>query len=293
MKIWRIKLLLAVITVPIILFPLAGHAFSINPAKFLVNIGRGEEQMLKLTVYNSAKKNTVYLLDVVGAKQDENGRPKFGKGIDEAESWVKIESPFLAIAPGAKKTALFAIKAPANASAGESHYLGLTVTPVIDKTSGIGVAGQAASLAEIVVAGTVFESVLIKEWQLITRATNKLKWRFNLQLENTGTVAAPLSGKMLIKNWRGKIIGERSIYLGNKLVARAARTLKPEIIISNSLWPGFYWAELAVSYGRTGRLITAFAPVGYFPVWSLAIGLAFILFLLSIMAWRIVSKRKK
>lgn len=250
--------------------PLTTLAFSINPAKFIINIGKGEEQILKLTVTNTEKENTVFVLDTLGALQDENGRPKFGKGLDEAEKWIKIETPFLEIAPGAQKNAIFTIKAPANAGAGLSHYLGLAVSPATGKNYKVGAVSQAVSLLEVVVAGTAYESVILKQWRPSNWQINSANWVFNLKLENTGTVAVPLNGSLQVTNWQGQTVYQQPIYLGNNLAAHATRVLKPAINKINLL-PGFYGVKLHMVYGKTGQVLDAYAAVSYFSTASLVI----------------------
>ncbi|TSC84214.1 MAG: Uncharacterized protein G01um101413_509 [Parcubacteria group bacterium Gr01-1014_13] len=262
------------------------RAFEISPVKALFTIDQDISETMVIKIKNSEKNDLVFKLNVLGMRQDENGRPVFEKGIDAAESWVYPENNFVNIKSGETKSVNFIIKTPADTVAG-SYYLGLTVEPVLEKSDQASLSARLVSLLTLQVKGLVKESVEIEKFESLKNIFTEKKLKFDLNLKNNGTIEVLMQGKIGIRNWRGEEIFSEPIILGNKLLAGSKRVLHPEIILKNNIsLPGLYSAQVKINYGRTNQIVSAISYVWYFPKWSKIILAVMILFIGFLIFWR-------
>ncbi len=281
---------LAALTFFVITLP--AQAFSITPVKALLTVDPGTSQTIVLKIKNTEKNNLTFKLNVLGVTQDENGKPVFSRGSSLAESWVYPENNLVEIKSGETKSVNFIIKTPADAVAG-SYYLGLSVEPVLAKTSQSSMTPNLISLLTLEVKGLVRESVNIEKWEAVAGVSGNKTWNFNLNLKNDGTIDVLMQGKITIKDWKGDDIFSEPIILGNKLLAGAKRVLHPQVILKNDInLPGLYLAQIKINYGRTQQTVLATVYVWYLPVWS-KIVLAIIGLGIIFLATVIITRPKK
>lgn len=295
-------------TLVIFIFVIAAkpaRAFEISPVKSLFTIDPGISQTMVIKISATSPSSGVsvspmgekmFKLNVLGMMQDENGKPVFSRGVDLAESWVYPENNLINIKSGETKPVNFIIKIPADAAAG-SYYLGLTVEPVLEKTNQNSLNTRLVSLLTLEVKGLVRESVIIEKWISSAGWRNDLeikKLKFDLNLENNGTMEILMVGSVAIRNWRGEEIFSQPIILGNKLLASSKRALHPEINLKNNIsLPGLYSAQVKINYGRTNQIVSAITDIWYFPKWSkiiLGITIPFLILLLVLVVRRLRKK---
>lgn len=295
-------------TLVIFIFVIAAkpaRAFEISPVKSLFTIDPGISQTMVIKISATSPSSGVsvspmgekmFKLNVLGMMQDENGKPVFSRGVDLAESWVYPENNLINIKSGETKPVNFIIKIPADAAAG-SYYLGLTVEPVLEKTNQNSLNTRLVSLLTLEVKGLVRESVIIEKWMPSASWRNDLeikKLKFDLNLENNGTMEILMVGSVAIRNWRGEEIFSQPIILGNKLLASSKRALHPEINLKNNIsLPGLYSAQVKINYGRTNQIVSAITDIWYFPKWSkiiLGITIPFLILLLVLVVRRLRKK---
>lgn len=278
------------------------RAFEISPVKSLFTVNSGATQTMVVKIKNTVadagqaeKNNLIFKLNVLGMKQDEDGRPIFSRGIDAAESWVYPENNLVNIKPGETKSVNFILKIPADAVAG-SYYLGLAVEPVLEKSDQSSLATRLVSLLTLEVKGLVQESVIIEKWMLEASVVGAKNWKFDLGLKNNGSIEVLMQGKIAIRNWRGEEIFSEPIILGNKLLAGSKRVLRPEIILRNDInLPGLYSAQVKINYGRANQIVSAIAYVWYFPKWSkivLGVAASFLILLTALVVKRLRKIKK-
>lgn len=262
----RLFFLIAVIG---LLIPTASHAFTINPARFTITVDPGGSQSLVLTVKNEENNAARFSLRVVGARQDERGRPIFGTGFDVAEGWIIPEMPAVKIPPRSERKTVFNVTVPPDAEPGSIHYLGLLVTAGAAAAEQIGLATELVALVEIQVAGRAYEQITIREWQPLARIVSAFPWRLRLRLLNQGTTTVPLQGRLQISNWRGKKLYQQEAALGNQLIASAERRVEVAVLPPpRRLLPGIYRVALSVRYGRGIDTPTVVRTLFYVPGWS-------------------------
>lgn len=249
------------------LTPFTTRAFTINPARYVVTADPGTAQRVEITITNTEKQKEIFTLGVLGARQDERGRPEFGRGISKAEQWVMPELLALEVAPGQKKKVYFIAQVPPDAEPGQAHYLGLTVTRSAAPGQQIGLSSELVTLLTLQISGTVREEVQIAEWQSRKSVLFKLPVRMTARLQNSGTASVPLQVEASIRSLLGRVLHTQAMPAGNELIAGSSRRFESNL--QTSLWPGIYRVKLAVQYGFTHQSIASNVTVVYAPWWSI------------------------
>lgn len=269
------------------------RAFEISPVKSLFTVDPGKSQTVVLKIKNTEKNNLTFKLSVLGMSQDEDGRPVFSRGSDTAESWVYPENNLVNIKFGETKSVNFIIKIPADTLAG-SHYLGLAVEPVMQKSDQSSLATRLVSLLTLQVKGLVEESVQIENWAPLADVTSEKNWQFDLGLKNSGSIEVLMRGTVAIRNWKEEEIFSEPVILGNKLLAGSKRVLHPKITLRNDInLPGLYSAQVKINYGLTNQAVSAIAYVWYFPQWSKIVLAITVLFLVLLIVFFVKRSRKR
>jgi len=276
----------------------AAWTFSISPTKILLTIESGKGSEVYVEVENNDKQEMFFSGTVLGVRQDNEGRPVFLSNYTEAEKWVKSKTGQLFLKPRAKGKVYFTIQVPTGTPAG-AYYLALVVqsmsTSSLATGGNVGLTGQIASLLDLQVSGMAYESVKVNKWEFNKQQSSDERWKFSLDLENSGNIEVFLAGNLSISNWRGREIFKEKLNLGNKLLAHSFRFLSPEVDLDNRniYLPGLYQIKVDINYGKTNQQVVNSVYVWYWPVWSKIIGLV-LLFLFLIVVWfKWIFKSKK
>lgn len=268
-------------------------AFSISPLKQIVTLEQGTGRVVKMKVLNTEKDITKYKISVLGVKQNEDGFPFYGVGIEEAESWVRGEQEFLEIASGKEVEASFVINVPKNQLPG-SHYVGLSAEPVLIGGESKNFTGKLVSLLLIEVSGEVNESLSVLHWSgEKSFYLNLDKVRLNAILQNEGSAELPVKAKVRVYNWLNQKVSESDVFLGNSILPQAKRNTQV-LLPQKSSWslPGAYRAQLDIAYGRTAQKISAQYSFWYFPVsWLIIAGI--IILLMVIALFKKINNKKR
>lgn len=254
-------------------FVVPAQALTISPAKGLVTVNRGAEQVVKVTVFNESLQTAAIEPVVLGTRQDESGKLIFEKDIDQTEKWVKVDKQIFTLSPGEKKDLFFTVKPPVDAYSG-SHYLGLGV-----KTSSgegaVGLSGQLLSTITVQVAGIANENLKITNFEANKKLIIHKNISFDLVVKNKGNVEITPAGQLLITAWGGKEIFNDDFYLGNQLLVDSERIVTHDFNLNKIFWPGIYQAKILLRYGLTASEVGTTTNFVYLPVWSW-FGLAFL-----------------
>lgn len=263
----------------------AALAFSISPTKILLTIEPGKSSEVFVEVENNEKQDMVFSGMVLGARQDNEGRPVFLANYTAAEKWVKPKTNQISLKSGAKDKIYFAIQVPTNTPSG-AYYLALVVQSV-SAGGDVGLTGQIASLLNLQVSGLVSESVKINKWEFSEQKFDRDNWRFLLNLENSGNIEVLLDGNLSVSSWREREIFKEKLNLGNKLLAHSFRFLQPEFnLAKKSIYlPGLYRVKVDISYGKTNQRVVESVYVWYWPVWSKIVGLVLLFLVLVMFVW--------
>ena len=267
------------------------QAFSVSPSKILLTLEPGDHKTISIKVKNNENKDLIFAGSVVGVRQDNQGKPVFLTGYTEAERWIKLEQQEVLILSDQEDILNFIINVPKNTPAG-SYYLGLVVKPSLDN-KGMGLTGQIVSLLNLQVGGIIKEELVINKWDIDKEKISKESFVFDLTLENKSNIEIDLKGKIVVYDWRNKLISENDIYLGNKLLAYSSRFLKPQIKISKRSWfSPYYSVKIDINFGKTNQTVITQAK---FFIYSDLIKLilpAFALLVVSILILKIKNKKK-
>ncbi len=257
------------------LLPLSAQAISISPIRQVITVSAGENKTVFLELKNNENIQKKYKLLVLGVAQNNEGVPIFREKINLAETWVKPEFSNIKLDQNEEKKVSFNINVPQNVVSG-NYYLGLVVQEVNAGSNSIGLSGQVVSLLSLQVSGEAREDLQILNWQ--KNNLDKDHWNFILQIKNKGNVDFPLTGLLKIKNWRGEIKEEKSIYLGNNLLPQTERSLEfiSPVIIS---WPTLYQAEILINYGLTKQTVSQTVNFLYLPWWFWLVLVVFLILL--------------
>ncbi len=263
----RLKIFFLFLILSSFLFVFQAKSFSITPSKMLITVDPGAEQNFNIKIKNEEQKDLNYKIKVLGARQDNQGLPFFKEKVDIAEGWVRPESESVFIKSGETASIKIVVKVPSNINAG-SHYLGLIVEPVFS-SSDTALNGQVAGLITLQVSGSVSESIKITKWETEENLINNGEWKFNLGLENNGTVEVDLGGSLIVKDWRNNEIYQEKIKLGNKLLAQSVRLLETKVNLSkeNLYLPGLYQVQIKINYGKINQTVSSVTYIWYLPNW--------------------------
>lgn len=270
------------------------EAFSISPLKYVVTMAPQSNDEVKVNIKNDQPVSQKYILKVLGAKQNSQGKLIFINDISPAENWVKPEKNTVEVGPGEEVAVKFFIKTTYLSAPG-SYFLGLAAENVGSNEGKVGLSGQLVCLLLLQVSGQVQESLSATNWQAEKITINKI-WNFDLSFKNNGVVELPVQSELIIRNWRDKIVYKESLDLG-LLLPQADRIFHKEInFAGQTLFSGRYSATLQLIYGRTGQIkILAENFWRISPVWIIilslmAIGILAVLYKIKD---RLVFKLKK
>jgi len=269
-------------------------AFSVSPLKQLVTLDQGTGKNVKIKVRNTERETTKYKITVIGVKQDDQGYPVYGVGIEEAENWVKAEQEVVEIKPGKEVEVSFKIFVPKGTYPG-SHYVGLSAEPVLEGSENKNFSGKLISLLLLEVSGTVNESLSVINWsgeKEVYWSLNEVK--LNAILDNAGNTELPLSGKIRLYNWLDKKVVDKDVYLGGVVLPETQR--KSEVLLPTQTgWylPGVYRAQLDLVYGRTGQKLSVQYPFWYIPLSWLVVGGMLLIIMIFIVIKKIINKRRQ
>ena len=269
-------------------------AFELSPVKFYLTIKPGTKQIINLQLTNSDAVSKKYDILVTGVKQNERGNPVFADHTDVAEEWVVPDAKNIELAGQSTKNIKFAVSVPFGGQPG-GHYVGLIVRENSEAWNDVGVTGELASIVTIQVAGDTRERLEISSWNTAGRLKWNRNWDFDLNLQNSGTIDVPMSGKVRVRSWGEDVVYDYPVTLGSRLLANAARSLDVPINIAekNIQWPGLYRVEMQSQYGRLGQTLSAVHNVMYVPFWptlTIALLLLSVLLLVFLLKNRLLKK---
>lgn len=274
-----ICLLLGVVTI--------ANSFTVSPIKQVVTLEQGSWVNVKIKVRNTERETTKYKIAVLGVKQDDQGYPVYGEGIEEAENWVRAEQDVLEIKPGKEAEATFRVSVPKGTYPG-SHYVGLSAEPVLGEIESKNFSGKLISLLLLEVSGTVTEELSVASWS----GEKEFYWsledaKFGAVLKNSGNTELPITAKIRLYNWLDKKIIDSEVHLGGPLLPKTERKSSVLLPVQTGWYlPGLYRAQLDLSYGRTGQKLSVQYPFWYVPIgWLVLIGAVIL-----IVVWTIIKK---
>ncbi len=255
--------------------PFGAQAFSIKPIKYRVVVDPGLEQIISVDISNTGADTRRYTIRMTGVTQDTEGRPIFKEGSSRAENWLYPEKKEITIAARETQSLFITVRPDKNAEPG-TQYAAVLVQENTAVRGNIGVLAETALLVQVDVAGEVREAVSIEKWEAIKNIQATPAWDSQFSIKNNGTISVPVSGEVVVTNWRGREIARVPIQVGSDLLPATRR----EKLVSTALlkaWPGPYRLDAVVRFGASQAVAKASSTVWYIPTWSISVVLTLVL----------------
>lgn len=255
--------------------PFGAQAFSIKPVKYRVVVDPGREQIISVSITNTNADSRRYTIRVTGVTQDAEGRPIFKEGSSKAENWLYPEIKETTIAAQEVKTLFITVRPDKNAEPG-TQYAAVLIQENTAVRGNIGVLAETALLVQVDVAGEVREAVSIEKWEALKSIQAIPAWESHFSIKNNGTISVPVSGEVVVTNWRGREIARVPLQVGSDLLPATRR----EKLVSTALlkaWPGPYRLDAVVRFGASQAITRASSTVWYVPTWSISVALTLVL----------------
>lgn len=241
------------------------------PPRLELNIKPGETIKTQLKVRNESSYTQTYDINLTDfIVTDDSGTPipilsdintKFA-----ASKWITAPS---LIPVDSKKTQYvnLTITAPQNAAPG-GHYALLTYSPHSDnkpgdmKKTGSLIGQQTGTILYLTVPGVIKQNAQINRFR--TDKFNEMgPVNFEIKVKNLSDVHIAPKGKLIIKDFLGKIVSSEELAMGNIF----PNSLRSDSAIWNQKWGyGKYQANLELAYGTAGGLLTATIFFWLFPI---------------------------
>lgn len=263
-----------------LLVPVASNAVTISPPIIELDAAKGDVINQAIKVRNESNATTTYYLSaerfVAGG---EAGSPQFvgGEDIDLA-SWIKFPFSSISIPAGQTIEVPFTIAVPNYAGPG-GHYAAifLSTVPPEAKAGGsqVSIASRIGTLVLIKIAGEVKEQAEITEFSTSSKTYDALPVTFITRVKDSGNVHLKPAGTILIKNMWGSVAAKVAVNeTGGNVLPDQIRKFEsqwvkdPNAVGAQSFWGkyrqqkenyafGKYSADLNLSYGTAGKVLTA------------------------------------
>lgn len=277
------KIKVGILFLSLFLLASKANAFSIGPLQYTVSLNPGEDKDLVVVVKNDSNLDKEYEAVVMGAQQDNLGRPIFKTNSDIAESWIKFNNDKTILKSNENKDFIFTITIPKNAPPG-AHYLGLGV----QENNNQNIGGQLMTIAIIQVAGTANESLILEKFYPIKKYFFNTNINYYLQVKNAGNVDLSTKANLRLYDFKNVVVDSRPIILGNKLFAQSNRIIEINQSFDDKMfWPGNYRSLIIINFGLTNQQIIGSVNFWYWPVWFILLAGLIIITLLLVFLFRI------
>ncbi len=291
-----------VLLIPNVTLAQSSAGISINRATIEAAADPGEVINEEIEITNLSDKEQLYYIfarDIVGVR--DGNAPEFAKPGQELtgfelSTWLDLPSEPITLPAGGKKNLQFTINIPDNATPG-SHFGGVfvSVEPPKFREIGASVGYDVASIVSIRISGDATVSAQIREFSTEKIIHGSTDVKFNVRIQNTGTVLVRPTGPLEVFNMFGRRVHtatfndtEAGVFPGT------IRDFTQSWADEN---PGFgrYQAVLALVYEADGGNRTIDATVSFWILPMKIIGPALIilvvLLLVSYFAVRLYVRR--
>ncbi len=256
---------------------------SVGPALFEVVLKPGETASKAIRVKNTTDRP----LPITASKQrltpnEPEIDPTLVANFD-ASSWISLSDTDFIFQPQETRTIIATITVPDSAEPG-GHYgtifFEVPVPPQGTAQTGSQTAPRVGATAFITVPGELHEDISVKSPPKVPLATSSFPSKATVAIANRGNIHNFVTPKVTVRNWRGKVIAEKS-YPPVITLPNTERTLSLAELPPHGL--GIYRITLDLHYGSGGeRLVAAsglfvVAPIA--PIMLAAITLAGFVFI--------------
>lgn len=221
----------------------------------------------------------------------EDGTPKILLEENESnpyslKSWV-MPLPELLLKPKQIENLPVTINVPANAAPG--GYYGVvrfTATPPELEGSGVSLSASLGALVFLKVNGEVKESLAIEEFSINNSGRSgpvfeSTPLKFVERIKNTGNIHEQPSGQITITDMFGKKVATVNVNLPPRnilpqSIRKFEQSLDSSVLGDKKLF-GKYTADLRITYGTNGQVVTSSQTFWVIPYTLIAIGIAILI----------------
>ena len=295
-----------------LLVPLAGNAVTVSPPIIELDANKGDVINQSIKVRNESSITTTYYLSVERfVAGGEAGSPQFVAGEDvDLASWITFPYANISIPAGQTVEVPFTITLPAYAGPG-GHYAAIflsTAPPeAAKKGSQVSIASRIGTLVLVKIAGEIKEQAEMVEFSTSAKTYDALPVDFLTRVKNSGNVHLKPAGTILIKNMWGSVAAKVAVNeTGGNVLPDQIRKFdsqwvkNPNATGAQTFWGkyrqekenyafGSYTADLALTYGTAGKVLTASASFMVIP-WNVIIVNLICLIVIVIIIYFIVKK---
>jgi hypothetical protein len=259
----------------------SAFGLAVSPPTISVTMKPGEARTEKIFIENVTKSQSTYYpekLDFVAPK-DESGTPTFVSGSETANTyslskWLTISTTAITLAPKERQPVDVTISVPANAE--PSGHFGAVLfgnKPPATKGTGAAIAGKIGTLILVRIAGAAKENGVVASFTTDKSSYEKPPVNFTSRIRNLGNVHFAPTGEIVIKDIFGRSIDSLKVNdVAGNVLPDSVR--KFENKWDKSVLPGYYKAELLLSYGSPQKSLTATLSFWILPWMQILIGLA-------------------
>lgn len=267
----------------------SAFGLAVSPPTMIFTVNPGEARTEKIFIENITKNKVTYYpekLDFVAA--DETGTPKFVKDAESSPTyslskWITISTTAITLAPKERQPVDVTISVPANAEP-SGHFGAVlfgTAAPT-PTTTGAAVQGKIGTLILIRVAGTAKENGVVASFTTDKSIYQKPPVNFTSRIRNLGNVHFAPTGEIVIKDIFGRSVDSIKVNdVAGNVLPDSIR--KFENKWEKSVLPGYYKAELLLSYGSPQKSLTASLSFWILPWVQILIGLAILVAVLLLL----------
>lgn len=281
-----VLLFFAAFSLPAIAQQGTGNGLQITPTRTELQVNPGEQKTFSITVKNVTQADVIAQVSLNDFESDGvTGEPKII--VNSKERTTSSLEPFLkglediSLKAGESKVVTLTIDAPADAPAG-AYYgaIRFTAAPSTGEEGAddrqVTLTASVASLVLVEVAGDITEQIQLRSTKVERKVNDGYKagsffmnppTHLAIEVKNTGNGFSRPFGRVTINK------GKKEVYsyeLNNKdprgnILPRSVRTFRDEIKNVNQI--GRYTANVSVSHGNGGEILTQSVSFWYMPGW--------------------------
>ncbi|OGY42378.1 MAG: hypothetical protein A2Y82_04455 [Candidatus Buchananbacteria bacterium RBG_13_36_9] len=275
----KIFLVMAILLV-LGLIPLAGNAVTVSPPLIEIDAAKGDIINQVIKVRNEGTEATTYYLSAEKfVAAGEEGSPQFVSGEDIGlATWIQFPYKSISVPAGGTVEVPFSIIVPNYAGPG-GYYAAVFLgsMPPEAKAAGtqIGIASRIGTLILVKIAGEIKENAELAEFSTTAKSYLSLPATLIARVKNTGNVHVKPMGEVVIKNMFGSVAGKVAVNeSGGNVLPDSIRKFEanwvknPDAKGATTFWGkyrqekenyafGKYTADLSLSYGTAGKVLSA------------------------------------
>lgn len=277
-----------------------GQGLTLSPPVSELTIKPGQTITQTIRVTNPTDKLVEVFPQAMDFKaKGESGQPSFYLSSDSSgsyslASWVKFSSSELALTPQQVVDFKYTIVAPKNAESG-GHYgtVFFVSNPPSDSKTGskVSVGSMLGSLVLATVPGNISEKASLASFLPDQKVHFNNKVTFDTTVQNQGNIHFVPTGKIVIYNLTGKIVGQTAFNGAGGNVLPASSRKFEDTWSSGKFLLGRYKAKLNLTYGSQNIPLSASLTFWVVPVWSLVVLLIIILIICFVLKY-LISRKK-